>query len=224
MKKILIVDDEQSIRDLINLTLSMESYETDLAEDGEIALKKIENEAFDLILLDVMLPKISGLELIAKIQGKNIPVIFLTAKASLNDKIFGLKLGAEDYITKPFEPLELLARIEVILRRRRREKEKETVHIDKTEYKHLEIYPDERVVKSDGIDIYLTAKEFDLLMVFIINKNIVLSRETILQKIWGYDFYGETRTVDMHVNKLREKLNLKDNLQTVYKVGYKLKE
>ena len=220
MAKILIVEDDSTIRNLILLTLQMENYNAIAAEDGEIAISKLDEEDIDLILLDIMLPKIDGYGVLQKIQNKNIPVIFLTAKSSIQDKVMGLKLGADDYITKPFEPLELLARIEALLRRSRADKKKsETIT-----FKHIMVLENERTVTMNNEEIYLTPKEFDLLLEFLNHKNIVLTREVLLNRIWGYDFCGETRTVDMHVKRLREKLNLKDYLQTMYKVGYKLKE
>ncbi|HCQ89187.1 MAG TPA: DNA-binding response regulator [Clostridium sp.] len=220
MAKILIVEDDSTIRNLILLTLQMENYNAIAAEDGEVAINKLDEEDIDLILLDIMLPKIDGYGVLNKIQNKNIPVIFLTAKSSIQDKVMGLKLGADDYITKPFEPLELLARIEALLRRSRANKKKS----EAITFKHIMVLENERTVTMNNEEIYLTPKEFDLLLEFLNHKNIVLTREVLLNKIWGYDFCGETRTVDMHVKRLREKLNLKDYLQTMYKVGYKLKE
>ncbi len=220
MAKILIVEDDSTIRNLILLTLQMENYNAIAAEDGEVAISKLDEEDIDLILLDIMLPKIDGYGVLQKIQNKNIPVIFLTAKSSIQDKVMGLKLGADDYITKPFEPLELLARIEALLRRSRADKKKS----EAITFKHIMVLENERTVTMNNEEIYLTPKEFDLLLEFLNHKNIVLTREVLLNRIWGYDFYGETRTVDMHVKRLREKLNLKDYLQTMYKVGYKLKE
>ena len=219
MKKILIVEDDIGIQGLIELTLQMENYETEIVEDGESAFEKIENTKFDLILLDIMIPKIDGFTLMKMIEHKKIPVIFLSAKSQVQDKILGLKLGAEDYITKPFEPLELLARIEVVLRRKSKEISEENI----IKYHHIIIQTNERVVKSHDKNIYLTVKEYNLLVMFINNINNVPTREVLLEKIWGYDFLGETRTVDMHVKQLRDKLDLKDYLKTVYKVGYILK-
>ena len=219
MKKILIVEDDIGIQGLIELTLQMENYETEIVEDGESAFEKIENTKFDLILLDIMIPKIDGFTLMKMIEHKKIPVIFLSAKSQVQDKILGLKLGAEDYITKPFEPLESLARIEVVLRRKSKEISEENI----IKYHHIIIQTNERVVKSHDKNIYLTVKEYNLLVMFINNINNVLTREVLLEKIWGYDFLGETRTVDMHVKQLRDKLDLKDYLKTVYKVGYILK-
>ena len=219
MIKILVVEDDYGIRDLIELTLKMENYTTITAKDGEEALSKIENEKFDLILLDIMIPKIDGFKLIRMIDDKSVPVIFLSAKSQVQDKILGLKLGAEDYITKPFEPLELLARIEVVLRRKKSSKKEENV----IKYHHLLVQTNKRLVKSNDVIVQLTLKEYNLLLIFLNNIN-VLTREVLLEKIWGFDFYGETRTVDMHIKQLRDKLDLKEYLKTVYKVGYILKD
>jgi DNA-binding response OmpR family regulator len=193
----------------------MVGYETRQAYDGTQALEIIGKEEFDLILLDVMLPKIDGFSLIGKIKHKDIPVIFLTAKASIADKVQGLKMGADDYIVKPFESIELLARVEAVLRRYGKKK-------DILSFKDLEIYLEQMIVKKQGNIIDLTLKEFELLNLFIRNKGIALSREKILETVWGYDYLGETRTVDMHIQKLRKKLELEEEIKTVYKVGYRL--
>ncbi|HGG0416908.1 TPA: response regulator transcription factor [Clostridium sporogenes] len=217
MKKVLVVEDQIAIRELIAINLEMAGYEVIEASDGEMAVNYIENTYFDIILLDIMLPKLDGFSIISKIKGKGIPVIFVTAKDDVLDRVKGLKLGADDYITKPFESIELLARIEAVLRR-----------CGKMEgivkLKHLDIFPEQRLIKSKGKIIDITLKEYELLMLFIKNKNIALSREQILERVWGYDYFGETRTVDIHVLRIREKLNLKDCIKTVYKVGYRLED
>lgn len=218
MRKILIVEDDKGIRELIKLTLEMEGYIVSTAEDGEEALNKVLDNEFDLIILDIMLPKIDGYQLIKRIECKDVPVIFLSAKSQVQDRILGLKLGADDYITKPFEPLELLARIEAVLRRKVKKENNEI------NFHHITVYPNERLVKDKGNVVQLTVKEYNLLLIFLKNINNVLTRELLLEKIWGFDFFGETRTVDMHVKQLRDKLNLKEYLKTVYKVGYILKK
>lgn len=227
MASILVVEDDASIRDLIVLTLAMEHYETKEADNGESAYQMIQREPFDLVLLDIMLPSMNGMELLQKIKTYQVPVIFLTAKVTLQDKVMGLKLGAEDYITKPFEPMELLARVEVVLRRNQSGPDQEKTQLSpNTEiitYKDIQLYVEERIVRKAGCEISLTYKEFDLLKTFLHHPNIVFSREQLLNQIWGYDYYGNTRTVDMHIKQLREKLALKDDLQTVFKVGYKLR-
>ncbi|MHB9936658.1 DNA-binding response regulator [Clostridium sporogenes] len=217
MKKVLVVEDQIAIRELIAINLEMAGYEAIEASDGEMAVNYIENTYFDIILLDIMLPKLDGFSIISKIKGKGIPVIFVTAKDDVLDRVKGLKLGADDYITKPFESIELLARIEAVLRRCG--KIEEVIKL-----KHLDIFPEQRLIKSKGEIIDITLKEYELLMLFIKNKNIALSREQILERVWGYDYFGETRTVDIHVLRIREKLNLKDCIKTVYKVGYRLED
>lgn len=215
MIKILIVEDDAAISNLIELNLNMAKYESKQAYDGEEALRLIENENFNLILLDVMLPKIDGFTVFEKIKKLGIPTIFLTAKTSVTDKVYGLNLGADDYITKPFEGIELLARIENALR-----------HYNKQSkiisYKNVEINVDGRIVKLNGKDVELTSKEFELLLFLVENKNSVLTREKLLENIWGYDYYGETRTVDNHIQRIRKKLDLKNEIKTIFGLGYRL--
>ena len=175
----------------------------------------LEKNTVDLILLDVMIPGIDGFSLIEQIKKYNIPIIFVTAKESVLDRVKGLRLGAEDYIVKPFETVELLARIEVVLRRYNK-----SSNIIK--FKNIEVDTNTRIVKVNNKEVYLTAKEYDLLILFLRNKNMALSREQILDKVWGFEYVGETRTVDIHVNRIREKLDLKDNIKTVFKIGYRL--
>lgn len=219
MAHILIVDDEQSIRDVIKMTLQLENYTFQEAVDGQEALDFIEKEHFDLILLDIMLPVKDGYQVLQEMKCKHIdvPILFLTAKVSVQDRVMGLKLGAEDYVVKPFEPIELLARIEVILRR----KPKGEIG-DSLIYKDIEVQQQERLVKKNGYLVDLTAKEFDLLVYFLQHQNIALSRDLLLEDVWNFDYMGGTRTVDVHVRQLRDKLDLSQELQTVYKVGYKL--
>lgn len=217
MIKILIVEDDAAISNLIKLNLNMAKYESEQAYDGEEALNLIKNESFNLILLDVMLPKIDGFTVFEKIKKLGIPTIFLTAKTSVTDKVYGLNLGADDYITKPFEGIELLARIENALR-----------HYNKgskiISYKNVEINVDGRIVKLNGKDVELTSKEFELLLFLVENKNNVLTREKLLENIWGYDYYGETRTVDNHIQRIRKKLELKNEIKTIFGLGYRLEE
>ena len=213
--KILVVEDEVAIRDLICINLELVGYEVSTAEDGLEAKSFLEKNTVDLILLDVMIPGIDGFSLIEQIKKYNIPVIFVTAKESVLDRVKGLRLGAEDYIVKPFETVELLARIEVVLRRYNK-----SSNIIK--FKNIEVDTNTRIVKVNNEEVYLTAKEYDLLILFLRNKNMALSREQILDKVWGFEYAGETRTVDIHVNRIREKLDLKDNIKTVFKIGYRL--
>lgn len=217
MAKILIVEDNPSVAKLIEATLSIASYDTKIVSDGSGAVELIVNEDWDMILLDVMLPGLDGFEVLEKIKFRNIPIIFITARDAVQDRVKGLKMGAEDYILKPFEPVELLARVEVVLRRYNRLNKNlvfENVEVDLEQY----------IVTKDGVAIDLTPKEFDLLVLFIRNAGIALSREKILGTVWGYDFEGESRSIDIHVQKLRKKLGWNDRIKTVFKVGYRLEK
>ena len=179
------------------------------------AADALDKTRYDLILLDVMLPKVDGYELMNYITPLEIPVIFLTAKASVTDRVKGLKLGADDYLTKPFEIIELLARVETVLRRYRKTENILTVH-------DLVIDTSSRIVKRDGEPINLTKKEYELLLLFVRNKNVALYRETIYERIWGGEYMGDSRTVDLHVQRMRKKIGWEDKIVTVYKVGYRL--
>ena len=214
---ILIVEDDEAISNLIRISLGMAGYQCKQVYDGMEAFNLIKQESFDLILLDIMLPGIDGFELMKRIKSLNVPVIFLTAKNGLADKITGLKSGAEDYIVKPFETVELLARIEIVLRRYSKNN-------NCIEFKRLKIYEDERIIKNGDETIDLTLKEFELILLLLKNKNMALSREYLLEKIWGYEYMGETRTIDTHIQKIRKKLDIADNIKTVYKIGYRLEE
>lgn len=217
MKRILIVEDELSISDLIKLNLNMVGYDTRQAFDGVEALELIRKEDFDLILLDIMLPKLDGFNIMSKMENLDTPIICLTAKNSIPDKVKGLRMGADDYIVKPFQSVELLARIEVVLRRYKKVS-------NLICFKDLQIYIEERIIKKDGKIIDLTLKEFELLLLLIKNKGMAFSREKILESVWGYDYFGETRTVDMHIQRIRKKLDLGKKIKTVYKIGYRLEE
>lgn len=215
MRKILIVDDEEKIRELIRMNLELAGYKCDEAEDGEMALEKLNKFSPDLALLDIMLPKKNGYEIAQSFIKQNVPIIFLTAKDSVTDKVKGLKLGADDYIVKPFESMELLARIEVVLRRTGK-------FSDIFEYRNIKVDFAKREVFKNNEKIEMTVQEFELLKVLIQNKNLALSREKLLESAWGYDYYGDTRTVDMHIQRLRKKLSWDDIIVTVYKYGYRL--
>lgn len=216
-KKILIVEDDVHISKIIKMNLNIVSYETMEVYDGEAALELVQQEKFDLILLDVMIPKLDGFALMERIRPYGIPVIFLTAKNSVYDKVDGLKLGADDYMVKPFEAIELLARIETVLRRYGKEEQV-------LAFQSLLVDLDKREVTKQGEVVELTPKEYDLLVVLLKNKNIALSREQFIDKVWGGDYYGETRTVDMHIKSLRKKLELQDHIKTIYKLGYRLED
>ncbi|NFN17393.1 response regulator transcription factor [Clostridium botulinum] len=214
---VLIIEDDEAISNLIKINLSMVGYQSKQLFDGLEAFNLLKEEPFDLILMDIMLPGMDGFELMKEIKDLNIPVIFLTAKNGLADKVTGLKSGAEDYIVKPFETVELLARIEIVLRRYSK-------NSNCIEFENLKIYEEERLIKRDDETIDLTLKEFELMVLLVKNKNMALSREYLLEKIWGYEYMGETRTIDNHIQKLRKKLDIADNIKTVYKIGYRLEE
>lgn len=214
---ILIVEDDEAISNLIKINLNMVGYESQQVFDGMEAFNLVKKEAFDLILMDIMLPGMDGFELMERIKDSNIPVIFLTAKNGLADKVIGLKSGAEDYIAKPFETVELLARIEIVLRRYSKNN-------NCIEFKNVKIYEEERIIKKDDEVVELTLKEFELMLLLVKNKNMAISREYLLEKIWGYEYMGETRTIDTHIQKIRKKLDITDNIKTVYKIGYRLEE
>ena len=214
---ILIVEDDESISRLIKLNLSMIGYESTQVFNGLDVLPLLQTSTFDLILMDIMLPGIDGFQLMQKIKHFHIPVIFLTAKNALTDKVTGLNSGAEDYIVKPFETIELLARIEVVLRRYSKNN-------NCIQFKDITIYESERIVKKDMEPVNITLKEFELLLILVKNKNMALSREYLLETIWGFEYMGETRTIDTHIQNLRKKLGLMDTIKTVYKIGYRLEE
>lgn len=211
MIRILIVEDEEPISDLIRMNLVKAGYHCKCAFDGNTAADILSQESFDLVLLDIMLPGINGWELLDYIKTLEMPVIFITAMGELDDRVKGLKSGADDYITKPFEIVELLARVETVLRR-----------YNKINILDVEIDIPSRVVMKNGKQIMLTLKEFELLLLFVRNKNIALYRETIYENVWESSYLGDSRTVDLHVQRLRKKLEWEDVIKAVYKVGYRL--
>ena len=215
MIKILIVEDEKPISNLIRLSLNKAGYKCTCVYDGVSAADLLEAERFDLILLDIMLPGADGFELMEYIRPLEIPVIFLTAKNSVEDKVRGLRMGAEDYLVKPFEILELLARVETVLRRYQK--------VDSTiKYGGLVIDTRSMTVRRDGVDIALTRKEYELLLLFVRNPGTALYRETIYERVWGGEYMGDSRTVDLHVQRVRKKTGWEKLLRAVYKVGYRL--
>lgn len=217
MIQILVVEDEKPISNLIEMSLRKAGYQCECAYDGMMAADMIERNQsrYDLILLDIMLPKVDGYELMEYIRPYQIPVIFLTAKSDVKDLVKGLRIGAEDYISKPFEIIELLARVETVLRRFQKGEEKIILE-------DLEIAPASYTVKKAGKVVALTNKEFELLLLFVNNRNIALFRDVIYEKIWGGEYTGESRTVDLHVQRMKKKLGLEDKIKTIYKVGYRL--
>lgn len=215
MNRILVVEDEKTIADMVKLCLGKNGYICETVHDGMSAAQKVEEERFDLILLDVMLPDIDGYDLIDYINQFQIPVIFVTAKISVKDRVKGLKLGAQDYISKPFDLEELLARIETVLRRYNKSEKI-------LELGHIRIDTLNRTVLVNGIQVPLPAKEYDLLLFLIRNKNIALYRDTIYEQVWQEPYLGSTRTIDLHIQRLKKKLGLGEAIETIYKVGYRL--
>lgn len=215
MNTILVVEDEKAISELIRINLLDAGYRCTCAYDGMQAADILEKERFDLVLLDIMLPKLNGYELLEYIKPMEIPVIFLTAKGEISERVKGLNLGAEDYITKPFEIIELLARVETVLRRYSRTSRN-------IEIFDLSIDTMSRVVKKGGQVVNLTVKEYELLLLFARNCNIALFRDKIYERVWGDEYLGDSRTVDLHVQRMRKKLGLEDKIVAVYKIGYRL--
>lgn len=212
MAHILIVEDEAPINELLRRNLTLVGHTCAQSWSGEEALRLIEETSFDIVILDLMLPKMSGWELIKHISS---PVIILTAKGGVMDRVQGLNLGADDYVVKPFETLELLARVNAVLRRTQKTDASFSLGAMTADFVSRKIY-------VDGLEVELTPQEYELLETFISNRNIALSREKLLELAWGYDYFGDTRTVDVHVQKLRKKLGWEDCIKTVYKVGYRL--
>ena len=215
MAKILIVEDDVNIAKMLEVTLSIGGYESERCDNGKKAVDLVTSQSYYLVLLDVMLPDMDGFKVIEYIDKEETAVIFLTALQDVMDKVKGLKLGAEDYIVKPFETVELLARIEVVLRRKH--KSNNTIH-----YGDITMNIDEHTVKKGDDYVSLTPKEFDILAFFLQNQDIALTRERLLATVWGYEFMGETRTVDIHVQQIRKKMGLHNKLVTIPKLGYRL--
>lgn len=216
--KVLIVEDEISIAKMIAMNLKVAGYDITMFHDGAEAAESIRGtHDYDIALLDVMLPGMDGFTLFEVVKSYKIPVIFLTAKGDISSKIQGLQGGAEDYIVKPFEMLELMVRMEKVLERTKRLGEVIRVF-------DIEINLLEHTVKKGGEEVLLKPMEFDLLCVLARNKNIAISREELLRRVWGVDYVGETRTVDVHIGQLRKKLALSDNIKTISKMGYRLEE
>ena len=213
--KVLIVDDDLDLIDMLSNYFLLKGYEIYTAYDGKEALDKMKYTP-DLVILDVNMPKLNGIDVCKRIRDfTQSPILFLTARATEEDKVNGLLVGGDDYIVKPFESMELLARIEVVLRRTGK-------FSDIFEYRNIKVDFAKREVFKNNEKIEMTAQEFELLKVLIQNKNLALSREKLLESAWGYDYYGDTRTVDMHIQRLRKKLSWDDIIVTVYKYGYRL--
>lgn len=218
MRNILIIEDEANISDFIKMELEYEGYNAKICNDGKLGLLEAIQEDYDLIVLDLMLPTLSGLEVCRRLKReKDTPVIMLSAKDSVMDKVAGLQIGADDYLAKPFDIEELLARIQVVFRRQ------EKVSVDKIRFKDIVIDKESRIVTKNSEKLNLTNKEYELLILLISSKNKVVTRDVILDKVWGYDYDAGTNVVDVYVSYLRNKLNQNDKeeyIQTVRAVGY----
>jgi two-component system alkaline phosphatase synthesis response regulator PhoP len=224
-KKILVIEDEKDIQELLQLYLKREGYDVRIAKEGETGLRKACKERYDLVLLDLLLPQMDGLEICRNLRSRpetsHLPIIMITAKAEESDRIVGLEMGADDYITKPFSPREVLARVKAIFRRLEKPKAKEI----RQEYGGIALDHSRHEVAYKGKSHSLTAKEFRLLEYFLANKGRVLSRDILLNEIWGYDYFGTTRTVDVHVAHLRHKFQvLNKSLVSIKGLGYKLQD
>lgn len=213
--KLLIVEDELSIRELIRMSVERCGYECDCASDGNEAITMLDTSQYDLLLLDIMLPKVNGYEILEYIQGQS-PVIFITAKGTIQDRVRGLHLGADDYLVKPFSIDELLARIESVLRRYYK-------HNTRIDIIDIQIQTSSRTIFQRGKQIELTNMEYELLLYLVRNKNIALYRDVLYQKLWHNEEYDDTRTLDLHIQRLRKKLNWQTHIKTVYRIGYMLK-
>lgn len=213
--RILIVEDEEAIANLLKMNLEEAGYSCEWAADGKIGADLIEKEQYDLVLLDIMLPEIDGFELLEYCKPLGMPVIFITAKGGVDTVVKGLKAGADDYVVKPFQIGEVLARIEVVLRRYGKVS-------GKLNFQDIEIDSISRVVKKGGNPIDLTVKEFDLLVELVQNKNVALYRDRLYEKVWKEPFLGDTRTLDSHIQRLRKKCGLEQQIKTVFRIGYRL--
>lgn len=218
--KILVVDDEKLIRDVIKEYLEAEKYEIDEAENGKIALEKINSNDYDLLILDIMMPELDGFSMLEKLsKEKKVPTIILSARSEVYDKLQGFDLGIDDYLTKPFSPKELVARVKAILKRTN------IISNDVYNYKTLEINFAAHTLKIDEKLINITPKEFEILSYLIKNKNIAISRNQLLSSLWGYDFFGDDRTIDTHIKMLRNNLGTYRSLiKTVHGIGYKFND
>lgn len=217
MEKILIVDDEEKIVEVLSEYARFNGFSVDTASDGYEAVEKVMAENYDCILMDIMMPNLNGFEAVKQIKAvKNIPIIMISAKGEECDKLNGFELGIDDYVVKPFSPKEVIARVKAVLKR-------SCAYIDKIKIDNLEIDTEGRLVAVDGEEKSLTNKEYNLLLLLVKNKDVVLTRDKILNQIWGYDYYGDGRTVDTHIKMLRADLGetIATKIKTIHGVGYK---
>ncbi len=214
MAHILIVEDELAINHLIKKNLHLVGHTCEQVFDGAAAVDAVLTGHFDLVILDIMLPKLSGFEVSEQLKAAGVPIIFVTARDGLNDRLKGLRLG-DDYIVKPFEILELIARVEAVLRRTRGSDDTFAFDDILIDFKSKRVF-------RDGKEVTLTPKEYSLFETLVINRNLALTRDKLIALVWEFDYVGDTRTVDVHIQQLRTKLGLRDKIKTVYKVGYRL--
>ncbi len=225
MAKILIVDDEEKIRDVIREYAQFNHYETDEAADGMEAVNKCRAENYDLVILDIMMPRLDGYTACKEIKKtiRDIPIIMLSARGEEYDKLFGFELGVDDYVVKPFSPKELMARVAAVLCRRERSASDQKSTVLRSGA--LELNTESRSVSVDGEKVELTLKEYEILLYLMQNKNIALSRDRLLSDVWGYDFFGDDRTIDTHIKNLRGRLgSCRDKITTVRGIGYKFED
>ncbi len=217
--RILLVEDEEGIASFISLYLEKEGYDVEVAATGAEGLKSAHAEKPRAVLLDLMLPDIDGFEICRRLRAESdVPIIMLTARDAATDKVLGLELGADDYITKPFDPRELVARVKSVLRRAEHTARGDAV----LSAGGVKLDPGRHEVRVGSIEVRLTAREFDLLHYMMVNRGLALSRQQLLEQVWGYDFFGDTRTVDVHINQIRKKLGTAVEIETVRSIGYKL--
>lgn len=225
--KILIIEDEEPIANLLSYGLTIEGFQTRTAETGTVGMRELEQFKPNLLLLDWMLPDQSGLDICKKVTANcNIPILMITAKSDVTDKVLGLEFGADDYITKPFDLREVIARIRTTLRRLDQANlgDHKVEGEDVIRFKNIEILAEERLVKKEGIPVDLTPKEYDLLLMLFGHRGKIFTRAELLDFVWGYDFIGDTRTVDTHIQRLRKKLDAGDLITTVFGIGYKFEK
>lgn len=225
MYRLLVVDDEPMIREVIREYAEFSDFEVDEAEDGMEAVAKCKDNEYDILVMDIMMPRLDGFSACKEIRKyKDIPIIMLSARSEEYDKLFGFELGIDDYVTKPFSPKELMARINAVITRHNVQSRVQE-QTDVIAFGGLTINIPARTVEVDGEKVEMTPKEYDLLFYLVENKNLALSRDTLLQDIWGYDFFGEDRTIDTHIKNLRNNLGpYRDHIVTVRGVGYKFEE
>lgn len=225
--KILIIEDEKPIADLISYALKKHNFITRTCYEGKLSISVVDSFKPDLILLDLMLPDADGFNICKEITKKyNIPIIIITAKSGIEDKLYGLELGADDYITKPFDIREIIIRVKAIFRRIEQSKLVSTEEVDGALKinENISLYKDKVTVLMNNNEVLLTPKEYNLLLLLVENKEIVFSRERLIEKIWGYDYDGDARTVDIHIQRIRKKLKLHKNIKTVFGKGYKFEK